>query len=84
MIVGPEDFGPDIRPPCPECGGDHIESSGADWMCRDCGRKFRKIRRPVEKKPPSPFCPRCGSYNCIKNGTIRLLCKDCGRTFNRI
>jgi len=31
-------------------------------------------------------CPKCGSLNCIKNGTIhnkkpKMMCKDCGRQF---
>jgi len=33
------------RPPCPECNSTNIESRGTDWMCRDCGRKYTKIRR---------------------------------------
>jgi len=38
------------RPPCPECNGNHIMSSGINWICRDCGRNFAKYPRKKGRK----------------------------------
>ena len=33
------------RPPCPSCGSNKIVSSGVNWLCRSCGRAYRKNPR---------------------------------------
>ncbi len=34
-----------VRPPCPECESTKIVSVGVNWLCKDCGRQYRKNRR---------------------------------------
>jgi len=46
-VKTPSEF-PD-RPPCPECGSDHVISRGKEWYCRDCGRYWSKIQRRKPK-----------------------------------
>jgi len=33
------------RPNCPECQSNKISSSGINWVCSECSRSFRKVRR---------------------------------------
>ena len=35
----------EFRPPCPECESTKIVSVGVNWLCKDCGRQYRKNRR---------------------------------------
>ena len=72
---------PEPRPPCPECGSNHIHSWGRfQWSCYDCGRRFlRKYRRKpiIKKRPP---CPECKSNKIVSNG-MSWHCNNCGKNW---
>lgn len=75
IAVSPDEFPPLPRPPCPECGGNQIQSHGGAWLCVDCGRKFVKhCRLRVADNPP---CYACGART-HKMG-INYVCTECGR-----
>jgi hypothetical protein len=44
FVRKPTERGPK-RPPCIECGSDEVISKGVQWLCKDCGMWFLKIRR---------------------------------------
>lgn len=75
----------DIRPKCIECGG-NVRSSGNQWNCTLCNRKFRKKfrDRPRNIKDTScvPPCPRCGASDFVFNGNLRVRCRQCMKTYN--
>ena len=35
----------EIRPSCPECRSNKIVSVGINWLCKSCGRQYRKKRK---------------------------------------
>jgi len=39
------------KPVCPECGSKNIISKGVSWLCKDCGRWFKKKRRDRVYEP---------------------------------
>lgn len=75
------------RPPCEDCGSTHIISNGKQWMCRDCGRHFLKVRhnRAMPDFSARPACPVCGKYHACRNGPRGWICGECGKQwFNRL
>jgi len=74
----------EIRPPCPDCGSRYIISKGASWLCKVCGRWFRKIIRSDGKiNAPGP-CVYClsGAESIISYGT-RWRCNVCNKTWGK-
>ena len=48
VIADKKDF---KRPNCPDCGSSYVRSHGESWNCRDCGRRWQKVRRQCDKCP---------------------------------
>lgn len=68
-----------FRPECPECG-DKPKSSGINWVCRTCGKSWRKKRRSeIVDYSTRPICPSCGSEKTLSNGKVRWICSVCGK-----
>jgi len=72
-------------PPCPECGGNNINSNGYPRLiCKDCGKSYRWFYRghkTIERKD-NP-CPECHSTHISSKG-INWFCNNCGKNFRKI
>lgn len=76
LIATQEDFPLQPRPLCPDCGANHATSHNAEWVCGECGRKWRKEYNP--RKADNPPCFYCGGHT-IKQ-TPNYVCTECGRS----
>ena len=72
------------RPPCPKCGHHPPIGNGQQWLCKQCGKEWRKISR--SRKEPNwserPNCPACGCEKVISHGRD-WACIECGKNFRK-
>ena len=67
---------------CIECKSENLISSGTNWQCKDCGRRFNKIQRRIEIYHDDIKCPECNSDK-IKSSGPCWACNNCGKSFRK-